>query len=601
MNYIQTGNQVVSLPCIRESDASVEGFNFLHMAGKGLINVCGTASKPFLQPFCQVNGQESALEGLAWSLGSYWIPQFACRAGEAEIDGVILAPVGERGFAVRLSVTNKGESAMEAEAALALCWGGTRISINESKPVNGTKHCYESGWNGSYVFDMRCGLPLFAFAPMTAEKSAAVLTDEDGGEETAVCCRISRGGTLEPGEALTLTLFLGLGYEEVAAATSAKEMLRKGWERLSEKTLEWLLARVHSIPDARLDKIYNQNLFYCMFFSTGVTLDTEELVLVTSRSPRYYVSAAYWDRDSLLWAFPAILDADAGLARDMLLYVFGRQRRNIGVHSRYIDGTVLEPGFELDELISPVLALERYIDKTGDRQLLEKAEFIEGIGSILRRLAEHKHEDISLFSTFLQPTDDEIVYPYLTYNNVLVWKGLLALEKLYPGGFSLPVSPAAVRDAIWEHCVKEIDGEMRFAWSLDLAGSYDVYDEPPGSLLLLPYYGFCGLDDPIYAATSRLIRSENYRFSFAGKPIAEIGCLHAPHPWILSIANSMLCGHGQSALKHLALAKMDNGIACESVDEYTGECSTGAAFATCAGFLCHALRTIFERGDWFAQ
>lgn len=54
------------------------------------------------------------------------------------------------------------------------------------------------------------------------------------------------------------------------------------------------------------------------------------------------------------------MQADAGIARKMLLYVFGRQRRNIGVHSRFIDGTVLEPGFELDELMAPVLALERY-------------------------------------------------------------------------------------------------------------------------------------------------------------------------------------------------------------------------------------------------
>ena len=108
-----------------------------------------------------------------------------------------------------------------------------------------------------------------------------------------------------------------------------------------------------------------------MLFSTGITLDTEELVLVTSRSPRYYVSAAYWDRDSLLWSFPAILDADRELARRMLEYVFGRQQRNIGVHSRFIDGTVLEPGFELDELIAPVLALGRYVEVTGDHSLLD--------------------------------------------------------------------------------------------------------------------------------------------------------------------------------------------------------------------------------------
>ena len=77
--------------------------------------------------------------------------------------------------------------------------------------------------------------------------------------------------------------------------------------------------------------------------ASGRTIDTEELCMMTSRSPRYYVSAAYWDRDSLLWAFPAIVEADGNYARELLLSIFQRQGRNFGIHSRYIDGTVLEP------------------------------------------------------------------------------------------------------------------------------------------------------------------------------------------------------------------------------------------------------------------
>ncbi|HPS82461.1 MAG TPA: metal-independent alpha-mannosidase, partial [Candidatus Limiplasma sp.] len=70
---------------------------------------------------------------------------------------------------------------------------------------------------------------------------------------------------------------------------------------------------------------------------------------------------------------------------------------------------------------------------------------------------------------------------------------------------------------------------------------------------------------------------------------AEIGCKHAPHPWVLSICNSLLCGHAETALAHLKLTPMDNGVACESVHERTGACVTGEAFATCAGFLAYAL------------
>lgn len=53
---------------------------------------------------------------------------------------------------------------------------------------------------------------------------------------------------------------------------------------------------------------------------------------------------------------------------EILMHVFTRQIRNVGQHSRYIDGTLLEPGFELDELCAPVLALEGYLVRTGDRR-----------------------------------------------------------------------------------------------------------------------------------------------------------------------------------------------------------------------------------------
>ncbi|MCL2052644.1 MAG: glycoside hydrolase family 125 protein [Lachnospiraceae bacterium] len=602
MKYIPTGNMMVALPCLRESDAAIENFTFLHMASKGMIDVRGTDEEPLIKPFFEINGEKFAMANLSWSRIGDWIPSFSGTVGTMDsliIEGIILAPVDERGFGVKISITNMGKERADAGLGLHLCWAKTLHSVNEDKEILGAKHCYRSNWNESYVFDLRLGLPLFSFAPMCVEASnvsEVLAPDMNGLEENEnLRLKILRKAALQASETLTLTVFFGLGYEEVAAATSAKEMLRQGWDYEYENTLNWLLQRTYPIKDKKISKIYHENLFFCLFYALGVTLDTEELVSVTSRSSRYYVSAAYWDRDSLLWAFPAILAADKMLAREMLLYVFGRQRRNIGVHSRFIDGTVLEPGFELDELMAPIIALNRYIEATKDNEILEKADLIEGISLILAKLTERKHPEIPLFSTFLQPTDDEIVYPYLTYNNALVWFGLTAIKKLYPGCYKFPAAPEEIKDAIWANCVKEINGKKRFAWSLDLKGNFDVYDEPPGSLLLLPYYGFLEPDHPVYAATAEHIRSADYEYSFAGNPIAEIGCPHAPHPWILSIANSLLCGYEETAFNHLRLTEMDNGIACESVDEKTGECTTGAAFATCAGFLCHAIHSVFEK------
>lgn len=226
--------------------------------------------------------------------------------------------------------------------------------------------------------------------------------------------------------------------------------------------------------------------------------------------------------------------------------------------------------------------------------MLQKNWVREGLEHILKRLKTKRNRSVALYETFLQPTDDLIVYPYLTYNNVLVWYSLNKLAENYPEYAELSKEAALVRDAILEHCIKEKDGKLMFAWSVDLHGNWDIYDEPPGSLLLLPHYGFCNNDDAVWQHTVDMIRRKDYPYSFADCPIAEIGCPHAPHPWVLSISNSLLSGKREDARRHLSLCKLDNGIACESVDEYTGESRTGDAFATCAGFLAYAIDFAFS-------
>lgn len=579
--YLPTGSEQVSLPRVNEINAGVEDLTFLHMASRGLIDLRGGQLEPLMRPFVAQQGVEAELGGFEWSRLGYWYPRFAARAGALGLEGVILTPVGERGFGYRLRLTNNGAETVETAFGLRGQTGSAWHCVNVDKPIEGALNCYVSGWSGLPVFEQMCGVPLFALAPICEGKCRAEF--EPAGE--GWLWRLERTVRLAPGESAEFTAWWGLGLEEVSAVTSARELQRRGWDWELRRSLAWLAQRSLDLGDEALTRLYNTNLFFCIFFSTGRTLDTEELVLVTSRSPRYYVSAAYWDRDSLLWSFPAVLDADAALAREMLGYVFGRQRRNIGVHSRFIDGTVLEPGFELDELMAPVLALERYVDATGDRSVLADPDVLRGIDGILKKLDAERAEDCELYETFLQPTDDERVYPYITYDNVLVWRALRALGRLFERP-ELTERAERVRRAIYDNCI--FDGA--FAWSVDLAGGHDVYDEPPGSLLLLPYYGFCAWDDPVYLKTAEMIRSPDYAYSFAGCEIAEIGCPHAPHPWLLSIGNSLLCGRSGEALEHLRRTRLDNGIACESVDEHTGECTTGEAFATCAGFICHALR-----------
>ena len=584
--YSPTGNEMISLPTVNEQTSGIGAVGFLSMAGKGLIELRGFMDKPFLLPYFEINGQRLKLNNMSWEREHYWIPKMRASFDGGTAAMTVLTPVGERGFALRLELTCN--RACHATLGLEGNWCETVHCVNEEKPVEGTKHYYKSAWNNGIILDMRCGYPLFAIAPMC---DRLVTSSFECGE--SVSFRLHHEAEITAGSPYAVTFFWGLGFEEVAAATSAKEMLRRTWAWEYDKTARWLDSRSKDLGSEKLNKIYNTNLFFCMFYATGITMDTEELVCTTSRSPRYYVSAAYWDRDTLLWSFPAILNTDRELARDILVYVFTRQSRNIGIHSRYIDGTVLEPGFELDELMAPIIALHNYVRETGNKEILSERFVTDTVERILKALRSVRHTETALYETFLQPTDDERVYPYLTYDNVLVWKALRALAELYPEEYAaLAETAEETRLAIYENCVfTGKDGKPYFGWSVDLMGHHDVYDEPPGSLQLLNHLGFCSDKDEVWQNTVKMIRSEDYAFSFADKPIAEIGCPHAPWPWVLSLCNSLICGHKEQALKELEIIDMDNGVACESVDPVSGVCTTGAAFATCAGFLCYAIHT----------
>lgn len=560
MSFIPTANEYIALPTINEETANIEDLTFLHMGLKGMIEVSGS---PFIQPF--IEGENHSF---TWSKTQYWIPSATSVTGAWNIE--YLTPIKERGFALKMTY--------EAKEDRTLTWGvkinPTKVihCVNEDKTLECQVKTYYSNWSQNTVYDFYLGSPLFSLAYMVEGTS---VTKQN---------TVYKEEKLKKGESAEFIIYFGLGFEEVASTTSAKEMLRQGYEKERQKTIMWLSRRTRNLKNPKINELYNTNLFFCIFYSTGLTLDTEELICATSRSPRYYVSAAYWDRDSLLWAFPAILDVDTSLAKEILLYVFSRQRKNIGTHSRYIDGTVLEPGFELDELMSPILALYSYLKKTQDNEILEEINFIKAVKQILTKLEEVKAENEDLYATFLQPTDDEHVYEYLTYDNVLVYKAFMCLSEILKDSTYI-TKAQKVKEAIYKNCIFD----SYFAWSVDLKGNHDVYDEPPGSLQLLPYYGFCSFEDEIWKKTVEMIRSSSYSYSFYGYPIAQIGCPHAPHPWILSFCNSILCGFEEEAIKQLELVKMDNLIACESVDEYSGECTTGAAFATCAGFLCHCL------------
>jgi uncharacterized protein len=127
-----------------------------------------------------------------------------------------------------------------------------------------------------------------------------------------------------------------------------------------------------------------------------------------------------------------------------------------------------------------------------------------------------------------------------------------------------------------------------FAWAVDGKGEYQLYDNPPGSLQLLPYYGFCGKDDPVWQNTVRWIHSHFNPYYRAEGMVTGAASRHAGNPWPLAAANDLL-GMNVDKGKFFGSAEMDSGFCCETVYPDSGKASTGHAFASAAGFIARAL------------
>jgi len=619
--YHVTGNEYVSLPMINARTGGVENLNLIHLERRSLLEFAGTEDSPLLEPFLWVEEDDGqSIANLEWETVNYWVPRLSTELGSFRLKVEIITPPHVKGVCMVFHLTNLGRQTKQAWVGLRGHWSMSRQVIFTGRPINTVNHCYFDSWTQSLILEMRPDTGLAALALGTdAEPDLLSYGVKKGGESDfylahseinvgreagefqvsnsngVIWYRLGRRVQAEPGEEINVAFYLGVNLEGDGAGTTLVDLRRSGWQALRKDTLDWLEDRCQKTGNPVVDRIVNRNLFFNYFYSQGRSLDTEELVLMTSRSPRYYVSAAFWPRDTFLWSFPAILMTDPPLAREILRVAFRRHLRNAALHAHYIDGVLLYPGFELDQLCAFGLALERYIRTTGDVKILDDKVIYQGLSELEGQLWTRKSPNAALFSTFLDPADDPVIYPYLTYNNALVSIFLAAVsgfreyyEEWERAAHSAEWS-ARVKQDIMKYCVVEGPEGPIFAWAVDLKGGYQVYDNPPGSLLLLGHYGFCDYDDPVFRNTVAWVHSTYNPFAVLDGNFTESSSAHAPFPWVLGACNSILAGRVKEGKEFLIRATMDNGLACETVDSLTGMVKTGAAFATCAGFLCYAL------------
>ncbi len=596
-DVIPTGNDWIALPSIRADDGALQDFNVLSMRYRGLVEMAGPEGKPLMVPFVDINGVRRPLSHLSWRLRDYWIPTGTQEADGVQIKLTYAAPPQSRAAIIRFQVTNLTQHTVTLAPGMEMNWGAThRVTYSPERlrgamtmtptPIDTDMQIFNYGTDDTHI---AWG---FAYVGSQGQLHSDAATPGLTARHPA---------ELAPGQTLDVHFLIGTGLEEYSAAYAMrvlnKRIDRYGLDGVLDQTAAEAHRHTRTTGRADLDAIMNRNLLFTTYYAWGRTIDTEDLIGVTSRSNRYYVSAAYWDRDALLWSFPALLDTDPDRARLALDYVLSLQARNIGVHSRFIDGVVLEDGLELDELVAPIIALSSYVSLTQDRTTISRHRAV--ISALVDRIHAQRDKTTGLFETFQDAQDEYIRKPFSVYDNVLTWKALTNLsemaaeEKDSKSASAFLAEAAALKSAILHYGARPgapgAAGPI-FAANVD-AVSGDFIDVPPGSLMKLPYLGFIDETDPLFVRTYDWLHSANHPYSFSGQAYGLPGSYRLPFTtsWVVADHLRLRAGRAQ-ALKILTASPWDGGIITEGIKPDTGlPDHQGLAFATAAGYVAHTI------------
>ncbi|MCE5323129.1 glycoside hydrolase family 125 protein [bacterium] len=615
ISRLSTGNEYISIPEIHTTNGGVGCIGFMLRAYRASIELHGSEEVPLLKPVIELDGEDLFEENIQHDLSSFWIPRFEVSSPRLKASSVIFAPLERRGFVCVLTLQNTSGADLDVRAGWKGCWKSSYHTANLSKLMSGTKYANISSWKpGVPIVEYRGHTPLFAMAFVSGNCVPAVISDLEkhkqitqwtGESLTAaagvpVCYDLMDDYKLKPGQSLDIPVYIGVGLEEVSAIASAEEMKVQRWDRMLPRLMAWLDKHVIECNDPYFRRMMNVNSFYNYFYSQAITLDTEELILMTSRSSRNDTCASYRDRDAMRWSLPAVLQIDWPRARNMLIYAFTTQLSNVGAHSRFIDGIVLEPGLQLDQLCSPIRALAMYVEVTSDMSILFDRRVQAGVNTIQQILAAQRHTEAALFETLLLPSGDASEYPYVCFSNVLVWRSLLDISHIYnlirdiDRAEEAKLLAMSIKAAIQANFIVDGPYGKMYASEIDLKGNYLLDDDATGSLQLLSYLGFCSQGDQIYKNTVKWIHSEHNTLSGKGNTFEAQLARNGLGPSIVGVVMDLLSGRESEGLDFLRRTTLDDEIACSVADPKTGHALSGMANASCAGYLAFGLRTALK-------
>jgi hypothetical protein len=616
-----TSNQYVALPCIARSDGAIHEVNVLHRGLASLLSWCAvrepvSGATPLLRLRLIVDGEDQAFESPGWERLDRWVPRMrATTPAGIGVTCTICAPGGfdpvVRGAVVLVELENGSAIDRVVSVHFDGCWRWSLATVATTRPLRGVNRlvrgraepgiALEAGdGSGGAALGLTAGIEA-TYAVMAGDAVRALDPGEEVDAPNGVPnrFRIERALRVAAGRRVAVPLFIGVGPERdgaLAAATHAERL--GGSELIRLGRLE--LARIGRNAGEKFRDLLGRNLTFHYYCSVARAIDDDRLYPVLSRSPAHGACAVFSERAALGWSLPAHALTDSYVARDLYMRILEQYSDRPGHTRRYIDGAVLAPGFALGHVCEYALALERYLELTSDAQILDEPLVQQVVRELDEMIFNRLHPDIFLAETEVLPSGERADYPYSAFDNVLVWRVCRGLERLLRARegeprFRMAGGDEEIAAAFWQRCTADVDGLRVIGYTTDLKGNTAIYDDPAGSLRLLPFLGFCAEDDPIWSNTMDLLHSKRYPLWLGGQRFAGLAGRSRPREASFAALCADLLGpRREQALETLTNLELPGGVACECYDPETGRATNGPYAAAEAGLLVWTL--LEERG-----
>lgn len=579
-----TGNHWVTVPCIHPADASIHAVSVVHAGMRGAIEFAGNGDfvngegDPLIRIAAAVDGVRVSLgaEGIAWERESGWIPSFACRIESLNVRGVICAPHARdadvSGFVVMLNVENRGSQITVVDLGLEGTLGHRQSRVRTPRRFEDSHHAYAAG-SRSVVLE-----------GLSPQSPIAIAIGSDDTLETSIEAaddpRWKMSGTVElsAGQSTERCFYVAVGQERDGAEAVLAAMRRKSGSALIDSTRKSLREMEPATGSAAADRLIARHVFFAYFCSVARAIDDAHVYVARSRIPWNGHGLTVRDWEALTWVLPAVQLVDKNLARDLLLRMCDLHGYAPGAGVHYIDGSMFEPGFSLEGAAAFPIAVDEYILQTGDDKIVEEPLLAESLYNANDDIAGRRHQQLALYSTEVNPDGTVPEFDYTTHGNAVVALALDVLKHTLDEKTADKVEdPATVRAALLRHfTVDGPGGKQVLVASSSLDGIASSAGSPTQSMYWLPYYDLLGRDDSLYRRTVKRLD--------AASPVE-----------VFARCARVLGPSGGEALEWLRRAPLDNGVACEIVDEEGraisngGDAALSGLIASTAWYAVHAL------------